>query len=106
MQVTDLLEQCHCRGVYPAVQLFEELTTIEEDRWEPLMRLLFAGAISMIFSLLFYKQAILVNLGSVSSKDIGTDAFTAMIFGVMLGLSEQVLGKQVTKSAASLFSKS
>jgi hypothetical protein len=90
-------------GARKTILSFEELTTIEEDRLEPMMRLLFAGAIAMVFALLFYKQAITVNFGTVSSKDIGIDPFVAMIFGVSLGLSEQILGKKITKKAASLF---
>lgn len=90
-------------GARKTVLTFEELTTIEEDRLEPVMRMIFAGSISLIFSLLFYKQAITINFGTVSSKDISTDVFIAMIFGVSLGLSEQILGKKITKKAASLF---
>ena len=90
-------------GARKTILSFEELTTIEEDRLEPMMRMLFAGAIALIFSLLFYKQAITINFGTVSSKDISTDSFIAMIFGVSLGLSEQILGKKITKKAASLF---
>lgn len=82
---------------------FEELTVIEEDRWEPRMRMIFAGTIAMIFSLLFYKEALTIDFGPVSSKAISKDAFVAMIFGVVLGLSEQILGKKITKKAASLF---
>jgi hypothetical protein len=90
-------------GARKTILSFAELTTIEEDRLEPLMRLLFAGAIAMVFSLLFYKQAISVNFGTISSKEIGTDPLVALIFGVFLGLSEQILGKKITKRAASLF---
>lgn len=90
-------------GARKTTLTFEELTTIEEDRLEPIMRMLFAGSISLVFSLLFYKEAITINLGTVSTKEISNDAFIAMIFGVSLGLSEQILGKKITKKAASLF---
>ncbi|XZF14853.1 hypothetical protein ACTHGU_01845 [Chitinophagaceae bacterium MMS25-I14] len=90
-------------GARKTILSFEELITIEEDRLEPKMRMLFSGSIALIFSLLFYKQAITINFGTVSSTSISNDAFVAMIFGVLLGLSEQILGKKITKKAASLF---
>jgi hypothetical protein len=90
-------------GARKTILTFEELTTIEEDRLEPLMRLLFIGSISMVFAVLFYKQAISIKIGTISSADIEHDSFVGIIFGVMLGLSEQVLGKKITKKAASLF---
>lgn len=92
-------------GARKTILTFEELTTIEEDRLEPIMRLIFTGVISLVFGLLFFKQAVTINFGSVSSKDIQNDSFTAMIFGVLLGLSEQVLGKKITKKAATILDK-
>lgn len=90
-------------GARKTILSFDELTTIEEDRLEPMMRLLFTGSIAVIFALLFYKNAITLNFGTISTKEISNDSFTAIIFGIMLGLSEQVLGKKITKKAASLF---
>ena len=87
-------------GARKTVLSFEELTTIEEDRLEPLMRLIFIGAIAMVFSIFFYKEAIFVKVGTVSSKDISSDSYVAMIFGVSLGLSEQILGKKITKKSS------
>jgi hypothetical protein len=92
-------------GTRKTVLTFEELTTIEEDRLEPTMRLLFIGAIAMFFSLLFYKKAISFNFGSISSSDINKDAFVAMIFGVALGLGEQIIGRNLTKKVNSIFEK-
>ena len=90
-------------GARKTTLTFEELTTIEEDRLEPFMRLIFTGAISMVFGLLFYKNAITLNFGTLSTKEINDDSFTAIVFGVILGLSEQVLGKKITKKAATVF---
>jgi hypothetical protein len=90
-------------GARKTILSFEELTVIEEDRLEPLMRLIFAGAITVIFCLFFYKKVVVINIGMVSSDAIGTDQGIAMIFGVTLGLSEQILGKKLTKRAAKFF---
>ena len=64
------------------------------------MRLIFIGAIAMVFSIFFYKEAIFVKVGTVSSKDISSDSYVAMIFGVSLGLSEQILGKKNYKKSS------
>ncbi len=88
------------------VLTFEELITIEEDRLEPSLRLILVGIISMVFALLFYKEAITMTFGPVSSKNISTDAFIAMIFGISLGLSEKIIGSNLTKRANAVFEKS
>lgn len=90
-------------GARKTVLTFEELTTIEKDRLEPAIRMVFAGSISMVFALLFYKQAIVIEFGNISTKEISSDAFVSLIFGIFLGLGEQILGKKLTKRAASIF---
>lgn len=92
-------------GARKTVLTFEELTTIEEDRLEPTIRLIFTGAIAMLFGLLFYTNAITLSFGSITTTQISSDAFVAIIFGVILGLSEQVLGKKITKKATEVFDK-
>lgn len=92
-------------GARKTILTFDELTTIEEDRLEPVMRLLFAGCITLVFAVLFYTKAVEIKIGPVASADIKTDMFTSMIFGVFLGLSEQVLGKKITKKAATVLDK-
>ena len=84
-------------GARKTVLSFEELTTIEEDRLEPLMRLIFIGAQLRWYFQYFYKEAIFVKVGTVSSKDISSDSYVAMIFGVSSWLSEQILGKKLQK---------
>lgn len=90
-------------GARKTILKFEDLNILEEDRLEPIMRLLFAGAITMIFSLLFFTEAMTIELGNISTKSISDNTIVAIIFGTLLGLSEQVLGKKITKKAASIF---
>jgi len=90
-------------GARKTVLRFEDLNILEEDRLEPNMRLLFAGFITLIFSLLFYTEAITIEIGNISSKSISDNTIISIIFGTFLGLSEQVLGKKITKKAASIF---
>lgn len=90
-------------GARKTILKFEDLNILEEDRLEPTMRLIFAGAITMIFSLLFHCKAISIEIGEISSDTISADPIIAIIFGTLFGLSEQVLGKKITKKAASIF---
>lgn len=90
-------------GTRKTILTFEELTTIEEDRLEPAIRMVFAGSIAIVFALLFYKKAVVIELGLISTKQISSDAFISIIFGVFLGISEQVLGKKLTRKAAAVF---
>lgn len=90
-------------GARKTILTFEDLNILEEDRLEPIMRLLFAGSITMIFSLLFFTEAMTIELGNISTKSIADNTIVAIIFGTLLGLSEQVLGKKITKKAASIF---
>jgi uncharacterized membrane protein YjjP (DUF1212 family) len=90
-------------GARKTVLTFEELTTIEEDRLEPVIRLIFVGVMALMFSLLFYKEAVVLEIGKISTKSISTDSFIAIIFGVFLGLSEKLIGQKLTKKATSLF---
>jgi hypothetical protein len=90
-------------GARKTILTFEELITIEEDRLEPIIRLIFVGVMALMFSLLFYKEAIVLEIGKISTKSISTDSFIAIIFGVFLGLSEKLIGQKLTKKATSLF---
>ncbi len=66
---------------------FNDLTIIEKDRLEPSLRLIFTGALAIIFGLLFIKKAIVINLGDLSSSQISTDPISAFLLGVILGLN-------------------
>lgn len=90
-------------GTRKTILNFEDLNILERDRLEPTMRLLFAGFISIIFSLLFYTEMITIEIGNVSSKSISDNFVISIIFGTFLGLCEQVLGKKITQQASSIF---
>jgi len=90
-------------GARKTILKFEDLNILEEDRLEPTMRLLFAGFITIIFSFLFITKAMTIEIGNISTSAISDDTIVAIIFGTLLGLSEQVLGKKITKKAASMF---
>jgi hypothetical protein len=79
---------------------FEDLHIPEEDRLEPLVRLIFAGFLTIAVGLLFSLKAIVITLGSISTEQINNSVRMALLIGLSGGLSEQALSKAVTKQAA------
>jgi hypothetical protein len=84
---------------------FGDLTIIEKDRLEPSIRLIFTGALSLIFGLLFIQKAITISLGQLKSDDILSSPVTAFLIGVILGLNEKIIGSTLTKKTSGLFDK-
>ena len=81
---------------------FDELTTIEKDRLEPSLRLIFTGLLAIIFGLLFVKQSIVIHLGNLSSDQINTDPISSFLLGIILGLNEKIIGNTLTKKTSEL----
>jgi hypothetical protein len=84
---------------------FEDLTIIEKDRLEPTVRLVFTGILSVVFGLLFIKNAISIQLGSFTSDNILKDPVTAFLIGVVLGLNEKIVGSTLSKKTTTLLDK-
>jgi hypothetical protein len=84
---------------------FEDLTIIEKDRLEPTVRLVFTGILSIVFGLLFIKNAISIQLGSFTSDNILKDPVTAFLIGVVLGLNEKIVGSTLTKKTSTVLDK-
>ena len=83
---------------------FEELHILEEDRLEPLIRLIFAGLLTVIIGLLFGLKAVVVTIGAVTTDRIMTEWPVALLIGMLCGFSEQALSSTVAKHASTLFS--
>lgn len=81
---------------------FEELHVLEQDRLEPFVRLVFAGLLTVIVGLLFSTKVVEVRLGSVESWQFTQDIQIALLFGMLLGFSEQVLPTKVAAKATEL----
>ncbi len=90
-------------GGRKAALTYDELVNVEEDTLGPTIRLLFIGFVSMVFALLFYTDAVMLKFGSIDTSKIETNAFTALLFGVLIGLSEQLLGKKLVDKATKMF---
>lgn len=79
---------------------FGDLHILEEDRLEPFIRLVFAGLLSFTIGLLFVTDAVEVQVGSLSTSQISTSSYVALLLGLACGISEQALSTTVTKRAA------
>lgn len=81
---------------------FEELAVVEKDFLSPYMRLLFTGAIAILFGYLFLEEVIIVKLGSLSTQDIKKYPIAAFLVGAILGINEKILGSTLVKKTAGL----
>lgn len=83
---------------------FEDLHIPEQDRLEPLVRLVFAGLLAVVIGLLFSLNGVIVSVGAISTSQINTIARVAFLLGILCGFSEQVLSLKVAQQASSFLS--
>jgi hypothetical protein len=81
---------------------FEDLGIPEKDRMEPVVRLVFAGLLTVIMGLLFSTAAIVVKLGAISTEQINNNLEVAILLGMLCGFSEQALSLTVSQQASKL----
>lgn len=94
---------CLSYGVRTSTLTLADLVNPGPDRLSPGMRLLFIGALTMFFGMLFMKKIVEVKIGGYSTSDIGTDPAMAFIVGTLFGLGEAVLPGLAGKRAESFF---
>ncbi|HLO97795.1 MAG TPA: hypothetical protein VK171_04295 [Fimbriimonas sp.] len=75
----------------PAITDFDLLPRLEQDQTSPTLRLVFTGLIAMVFGFLLYLKIIVINLGPISSDQIGSKPLVGLLFGIVAGFSEQAL---------------
>jgi hypothetical protein len=89
-------------GTRKPVLKFEELHILEEDRLEPVVRLIFAGLLAGTVALLFYLHVITLTLGSLTTEQIASNPWAALLFGLLSGVSEKALSTNVSRQAGLL----
>ncbi len=94
---------CLSYGVRTNTLSLADLVNPGPDRLSPGMRLLFIGALTMFFGMLFMKKIVELKIGTYSTADIGNDPALAFIVGTLFGLSEAVLPGLAGKRAESFF---
>ena len=86
-------------GSRKTILKFESLHILEEDRLEPVIRLVFAGLLTVTLGLLFITGAVKVTVGDLSTTNIIKDIKIALLVGLFCGISEQALSTTVTEQA-------
>jgi hypothetical protein len=89
-------------GLRTETLTFEDLTTPEEDRLEPGVRLIFVGVLALVVGLALYLGILEVSFGKISSHDFKRRSGLAQLIGVLMGASERALSGQVTKLVGKL----
>jgi hypothetical protein len=74
---------------------------LEEDRLEPVVRLIFAGLLTVIFGLLFSTGAVVVKVGALTTADFTRNLQIALLIGMIFGFSETALPSALASQASS-----
>lgn len=80
---------------------FENLAVLEEDRLEPVVRLVFAGLLTIFAGLSFSVGALVLSVGNVSTAQINESFRVSLLLGAAFGLSERMLSSKMTDFASS-----
>lgn len=81
---------------------FEELSVIEKDMMEPVIRLVFIFLSAVIFLFFMITGIIEIKVGSLDTKEILNDYRVPLIIGVVCGLVESKIGIKVHKKATTI----
>jgi hypothetical protein len=92
-------------GIRKVSLQFGDLSILEQDRLEPIVRLLFSGFLTVIIGLLFYVKGIEVKIGDISSAECFNGADMALLVGALCGVSEQALPSRISQEATSLLKR-
>jgi len=89
-------------GTRKPILKFDDLHILEEDRLEPVVRLIFAGILAGTVALVFYLRVVTLTLGAINTDQIANNAWAALLFGVLSGVGEKALATNVSHQAAVL----
>jgi hypothetical protein len=78
---------------------FLDLATLEEDRLDPGLRVLFVTALASIVGLLLWTGAVTIGVGKFTTNDFVSHGATALLIGLMLGIAERTMATAVEKRA-------
>ena len=81
---------------------FEELSVIEKDMMEPIIRLVFIFLSAVIFLFFMIAGIIEIKVGLLDTKEVLSDYRVPLIIGMICGLVESKIGIRVHKQATSI----
>jgi hypothetical protein len=92
-------------GLRRPILAFDDLGALESDMVEPAVRLVFTGLIAITIALIFHSGMVHVSVGGLSSANLFAQGSTALLIGILLGVSEQALPGTLTRRAAQFVSE-
>ncbi|HEY5556849.1 hypothetical protein [Acetobacterium sp.] len=91
-------------GARKHIMTFKELSVIEDDRMNPLMRLIYIGICSIILYLFIKIGLFNISIGEMSAKDLLGTVPGQMLIGIVCGLTESKIGISIFEKAKLNFS--
>jgi len=92
-------------GMRKKIMNFKDLVIMEDDRLEPMVRLLFIGLISQVFGLLFITNVVNIDFGAFKTSNLQSSEVLSLLTGIFLGLSEQTIGLKLTNNVSAFLEK-
>ena len=84
---------------------FKDLGALEDDMVEPGFRLIFTGLIAITIAFIFASGMVNVSIGGLNSSNLLAHGSSALLIGMLLGVSEQALPGILTKRASQFVSE-
>jgi hypothetical protein len=84
---------------------FKDLDALEDDMVEPGVRLIFTGLIAITIAFIFSSGMVNVSIGGLNSASLLAHGSSALLIGMLLGVSEQALPGILTKRASQFVSE-
>ena len=84
---------------------FKDLAALEDDMMEPAIRLVFTGLIAITIAFIFATGMVNINVGGLNSAHLLTNGSSALLIGLLLGVSEQALPSALTRRASQFVSE-
>ena len=89
-------------GARKIVLSFSDLHILEKDRLNPIIRLIFAGLLTIVIGLFLSTGGLVMEMGTLSTKSFSSSPQVALLIGLLCGLSEQALSMKVSQRAKQL----
>lgn len=81
---------------------FEDMSIIEKDMLEPLIRLVYIGSCALIFELFLSCGIATITIGNITTESLKSNVEIQILIGVICGLVESKIGIDIYKKANSV----
>ena len=81
---------------------FEDMSLIEKDMLEPLIRLIYIGICALIFELFLSCGIATITIGSITTESLENNVEIQILVGIICGLVESKIGIDIYKKANSM----